>query len=340
MVGGRRRRCEATTVHLDEPTVKWDAVPLQDLVRTAEQYRATPEVAALKDSALQLVAQILAMTNVADRHRKELLSIALWKWTEAEGLAPNAKYNLRYCSAGVMLASEPVRVNHEHVFTRRALLPELIEGEHDLDGLRSLLERKGVACVVTVDEHAALGNAMGSGWTRYAAAGIPVYDRAQRCWLDLAPPVGDPEKPLEGPAAGPTMAPAPSTPDVGEAIAKYGKTPAATWLIRLVRYARVASAVEALHRPRDGRDPKWFRIHDTLVEEPTAAVAYAKWNGDVDFALDPGELPERLRRNRSVTPRNDRRYRVRCRLTDKDSFHIAEALLALALERVRNVDGG
>jgi hypothetical protein len=48
----------------------------------------------------------------------------LWKWTEAEGVAPNAKYNTRYVSAGVKDPAGPIGVNHEHVWTRKDLTTE------------------------------------------------------------------------------------------------------------------------------------------------------------------------------------------------------------------------
>ncbi|MET9317106.1 hypothetical protein ABZX12_35265 [Kribbella sp. NPDC003505] len=60
----------------------------------------------LRASSLQLISQLLRLQDVAPRHHRELLSIALWKWTEAPGGKPYPKYNIRYVSRGVLAANE------------------------------------------------------------------------------------------------------------------------------------------------------------------------------------------------------------------------------------------
>jgi hypothetical protein len=65
--------------------------------------------------------------------------------------------------------------------------------------------------------------------------------------------------------------------------------------------ARFASAVAAPSVTRTGTISKHFRIHDALIGEPTAAVAYAHCTGKVDLALTQKDLPDSLARDPRVT---------------------------------------
>lgn len=68
-------------------------------------------------------------------------------------------------------------LRHEHVFERAKLVEELLKHPEKADEIADL----AVACTVTRTEHNSLAavcrlNPQLSGWARYQAAGIKVYD--------------------------------------------------------------------------------------------------------------------------------------------------------------------
>src|SRR4051812_20615470 len=99
-------------------TTETEGAPMPDilLARATDPYRPTSAVDTNRHSALRLIAQLLELTDVTATQHREQPSIGLWKWTEAEGIGPNAKYNTRYFSAGVMAQEGPASINHEHVW--------------------------------------------------------------------------------------------------------------------------------------------------------------------------------------------------------------------------------
>lgn len=68
-----------------------------------------------------------------------------------------------------MESAPDVPVNHEHVFPRKWLVRRLLTIDPASSDFETFLDDHGVACVVTVEEHAALGAATGTGWMRYVA---------------------------------------------------------------------------------------------------------------------------------------------------------------------------
>lgn len=161
-------------------------MPDVSIVPYATPYAQTAAVAAAKDSALALISQLLVLKGVSGKHFKEQLSIGLLKWTEAAGVAPHAKFNLRYVSDGVRQPNGPASINHEQVWTRDWIIERLrAKKTWPTDELRICLNTYGVACVVTVQEHALLGGVAGEGWDRYHKAGIRVWDRELGQDLDL-----------------------------------------------------------------------------------------------------------------------------------------------------------
>ncbi len=105
-------------------------------------------------------------------HRAEAMSVALWKYTEADG-----KHNTSYCSQQALAAPKAERI-HEHVFQRALMLNELLENPNDVDRIL----QQALGCLVTRQEHALLENYKHLyGWERYSRAGIVVVDmRAQK----------------------------------------------------------------------------------------------------------------------------------------------------------------
>ena len=115
-----------------------------------------------------------------ETHYRELLSILVWKWTEAHG-----KYRgCRYWSQAALAATKDDWC-HEHVVPRRLLVDAVRDlADPSPDAVRDLLERMAVACVVTRAEHDALPEAaweelLEDPWARYRRAGIEVVDTLQ-----------------------------------------------------------------------------------------------------------------------------------------------------------------
>lgn len=69
------------------------------------------------------------------------------------------------------------QIRHEHVFTRKSLVEEMLARPEKVE---EILREKAIACVVTKDEHVRLTrfDKTHSGWDRYRAAGISVFDVA------------------------------------------------------------------------------------------------------------------------------------------------------------------
>jgi len=295
-----------------------------------------------RSSALQLVSQTLAMSGVILVHQREMLSIGLWKWTEAAGVSPNPKYNIRFVSDGARDFGTKVKIQHEHVWTRKWIIDRLLArpgwSETDLTGF---LEQYGVACVVTESEHARLGAVKEQGWARYVAAGIGVWDRLTGAPLDLAGWAA-------GEAASPEVAPEP-TPEVDADVTAVAdidqvigqRAPAlAPMLRRFVRSMRFGGAVSVPGgvRGAGGQVGQYFRVHDTVIEEPTPAVAYVHWSGKVSARLAFDDLPEALRAHPAVTEQKDGSYGVKVSMlaSNPTSLEAAEDVVFLALEKLRS----
>jgi hypothetical protein len=130
-----------------------------------------------RESALAAADLLASASGLLPVHRRELLSIVVWKWTEADG----GKYGCRYRSAGVYNCSAPIEVQHEHVVTRELLVDEMIAIP---ERCRSILAN-AIACLVTPEEHRRLSSLERSiqGWKRYLAAKVDVWD------VGVTPPV-------------------------------------------------------------------------------------------------------------------------------------------------------
>ncbi len=115
-----------------------------------------------------IAIEAIRSLSIEIEHKRELLSICLWKITEADG-----KWNLRYRSEGAQYLSGNEGLRHEHVFTRKHLIDRLLSGE----GLESVLA-DAIACVVTATEAKVLDRVSDEfqGWDRYRKAGIRVLD--------------------------------------------------------------------------------------------------------------------------------------------------------------------
>ena len=121
-------------------------------------------------------------------YRREILGNVMWFMT----CAPSGKYTTRYRTAAVVAADTPT-LRHEHVYTRKTVIEELLGlRSEDLDevSLRSAIQEtlrtKAVGCTVTRDEHLLLTrhDKTQTGWRRYEAAGVTVLDMSTGEALD------------------------------------------------------------------------------------------------------------------------------------------------------------
>ena len=133
-----------------------------------------PDAQERKDSAIKLIKAILAIDDLYERHRRRFLSNCLWQLTEAEG---RTKYETRFRSEEALRAKKKKGLRHEHVFTRKKMVKELIDCPDCVDEI----VEKAVACVVTTAEHVKLSKLDKAepeidGWKRYKRTGIVVID--------------------------------------------------------------------------------------------------------------------------------------------------------------------
>ena len=136
------------------------------------------------------------------------------------------------------------------------------------------------------------------GWMRYVHAGIDVFDRARQEYVDpkaLMPDAPDsawlPEEP-EVPDGDLDATVRPDRgPAVGDLILEHARPEVAPFLLRLDRTAKFALAVT--QPQQTSGTPRYFRVHDAVVEEPTRAAAYVNFNGTVDLALSLRGSPRR-----------------------------------------------
>lgn len=133
--------------------------------------RSTPEEK--RASAVALAVTVLGARGALNVHRNELLSICVWKWTEAHGKYKGCRFWTR-----AALDAERPQLAHEHVVPRRLIVRALIELD-EVSDVPDLLARMAVACVVTRSEHDRLPEAswdelLANPWARYS--GIEVVD--------------------------------------------------------------------------------------------------------------------------------------------------------------------
>jgi len=129
-----------------------------------------------KDRAVRISSAITAIKTIAPldlyaAHKKELISVCIWKITEADG-----KLKVRYWSEGAVSTQE-AKLQHEHVHERKELIARLLSGE-----VVESVVADALACMVTKDEHHRLGASSRTGWQRYKDAGIRVYDAKEKQW--------------------------------------------------------------------------------------------------------------------------------------------------------------
>jgi hypothetical protein len=124
-------------------------------------------------SLASLIRLLLAnrhLPGVLEKHIRDLLDTALWKYTEADG-----KYNTRYQSAGALQFRDRSQLRHEHVYPRSKLIDALMKEPGELDRILIV----AIGCMVTDEEHRRLTSfdKKHEGWERYRRAKVTVIDR-------------------------------------------------------------------------------------------------------------------------------------------------------------------
>jgi hypothetical protein len=125
-----------------------------------------------KRSAATLIKYLLAVgkPEVLATHLSELLTILLWKITEAD--AP--KHRTRFQSQGALRCRDKRKLRHEHVFQRAKMIAALKKAApRKID----YILQTAIGCTVTIKEHKRLTKfELEYGWKRYRKAGIKVFD--------------------------------------------------------------------------------------------------------------------------------------------------------------------
>ena len=92
------------------------------------KFRIHERAEARARSAKLLISLLLQETlEIVPEHRRELLNIALWKLTEAEG---THKHRTRFCSEAA-LSSPKENLRHDHVFQRAPMVRSLMMSSPD-----------------------------------------------------------------------------------------------------------------------------------------------------------------------------------------------------------------
>ena len=332
-------------------------MPYNNIVRQGT-YRPGESVDLARRSALSAVMQLLMpVPGLIMTHRRELLTIALWKWTEASGVAPHPKYNIRFATTGALNRDVTAKINHEHVWPRKWLIDNLLQRYRTSNepDIWNFLAEYAVACIVTVDEHARLGGVTGVGWQRYAAARIEVRDLQTMAPLDLGAVI-PPERANDLPGEAGVDLTQPVEPEeaipelhhevvrevvsgsisVEDALERFAGSKS-DLLKRLVEIARLAGAAAVVGSTKTAEHSvgAYVRIHDALIAEPTRAAAWVHWNGRVSLGLVADDVPDALLNSGGVSTNKHQTYGVGCKVDDTTSLQVAAELLLLALEKVR-----
>jgi hypothetical protein len=133
-------------------------------------FKEHPDAKTRYESAVRIAKAILDL-DLYPPHKREFLSVCIWKITEAHG-----KYYTRFKSRAA-LASDRSNLAHEHVYRQKLLINKLLASPQDAESILS----KAIGCTVTREEHGKLtvfdqAHPNADGWQRYKEVGIEVID--------------------------------------------------------------------------------------------------------------------------------------------------------------------
>jgi hypothetical protein len=253
-------------------------------------------------SALAAIWTLLTAPGLTLAHRRHLVGIAIWKYTEAPGVRPHPKYRLPFRTLGAM--DESIRddmVQHEHVWPRKWLIDHLL-AKHaagwDSDSLSAFMREYGVACTVLKSEHLMMNAVAGAlGWDRYAKVGIQVWDAANQRPLDLGEAPRDESE-------------EPAVTDVRRFVSTHGhgygvvsevilaalaanEKTVTPYIRRFLEKAQPENIDLIPKTNRDGEPTTYIRLYPE-IDEPTPVAVYVNYNGNIDFHAKPAQLGELL----------------------------------------------
>ena len=163
------------------PTRNLTTQELAEHELSEEPYVPSPQAEAVVRSASVLAQGIVGLhgSETLEKHLRELLSVIVWKITEAHG-----KHNLRYRSLGILQKNaylEPGTPIHEHVHTRLSLAQRMVRGTESVEEVLA----DALACLVTRAEDKLLRKVPNhiQGWERYRRVRIAVFDMQERLWV-------------------------------------------------------------------------------------------------------------------------------------------------------------
>ena len=136
-------------------------------MKNISQYSPVEDRQAKLESAVRALTVIVNDNKITSDHKKWLVDKITWLITEVDG-----KFNVRYRTVGVSNGGND-QVQHEHVFTRKAIKEYLVAHPQEVDETVKLV----TGCLVTKSEHERLTLIKeADGWERYAKAGVDVVD--------------------------------------------------------------------------------------------------------------------------------------------------------------------
>jgi hypothetical protein len=138
--------------------------------RDQAPYQPHPKASRRRKSAITAAKAILGL-DLYPPHKRRLLSVCVWKITEADG-----KYRTRFKTQEA-LHSERCDLTHEHVYRRKRLITALLQAPANAD----IILARAIACTVTRQEHIRLCKQDRArpdldGWERYRRSRITVID--------------------------------------------------------------------------------------------------------------------------------------------------------------------
>lgn len=287
-------------------------------------------------SAVAALWALLEAPGLILAHRRHLLGIGIWKYTEAPGARPHPKYRLPFRTVGAMDVESKVPVQHEHVWTKEWLIDRLLPAHAagwTQDELAGFMAQYGIACTVTRAEHLLL-NACGkaAGWERYAQVGLQVWDAAN-------------ERPHELPTAAKLSTEDDvrliySLPEHGAGVvssvileALTANEKPVTPLLRSFLIGAEGEDIDLVPKyDATGRPTPYIRLFDAELDEPTPVAVYINYNGNLDFHVRPDQVPDLMALD-GVQPHKPR-Y-VRLVLDRPERVDTALQLLTETLELIR-----
>lgn len=143
-----------------------------------DRWVAPAQADAVRRDAIALAKFAVSSPDLREVTRKEVLSKYVLVLL-THGTA-NGKYGTRYRSKGALEVTDPVTLEHEHVYPRKWLIEQILNSP---SAVEMVLTHFAIACTVTADEHRLLASAEKAnpglaGWERYHAAGVEVIDMA------------------------------------------------------------------------------------------------------------------------------------------------------------------